>query len=206
MLEGGDIRDYKEEFDAYMQANKQTIMAFVRANPRSYISLMNLLEHYNWFDENEAERIYDQLPQELQGTAYDFVKKDMNGKDVSLKKLKGKYVLLDFWGSWCGPCRASHPHLKELHKKYSGKVVFVNVADENVKDLEQAKKLWKQAVKEDGMTWTQILNNEGKEEQDLLKLYNITSFPTKILIDPEGKVVARLVGATADPEEFLKAL
>lgn len=51
----------------------------------------------------------------------------------------------------------------------------------------QAKKLWKQAVKEDGMTWTQILNNEGKEEQDLLKLYNITSFPTKILIDPEGK-------------------
>ena len=70
MLEGGDIRDYKEEFDAYMQANKQTIMAFVRANPRSYISLMNLLEHYNWFDENEAERIYDQLPQELQGTAY----------------------------------------------------------------------------------------------------------------------------------------
>ena len=79
------------------------------------------------------------------------------------------------------------------------------MADENVKDLEQAKKLWKQAVKEDGMTWTQILNNEGKEEQDLLKLYNITSFPTKILIDPEGKVVARLVGATADPEEFLKS-
>ena len=75
-----------------------------------------------------------------------------------------------------------------------------------MKDLEQAKKLWKQAVKEDGMTWTQILNNEGKEEQDLLKLYNITSFPTKILIDPEGKVVDRLVGATADPEEFLKAL
>lgn len=123
-----------------------------------------------------------------------------------MKKLKGKYVLLDFWGSWCGPCRASHPHLKELHKNVAGKVVFVNVADENVKDLEQAKKLWKQAVKEDGMTWTQILNNEGKEEQDLLKLYNITSFPTKILIDPEGKVVARLVGATADPEEFLKAL
>ena len=56
------------------------------------------------------------------------------------------------------------------------------------------------------MTWTQILNNEGKEDQDLLKLYNITSFPTKILIDPEGKVVARLAGATADPEEFLKAL
>ena len=75
-----------------------------------------------------------------------------------------------------------------------------------MKDLEQAKKLWIQALKEDGMTWTQILNNEGKEEQDLLKLYNITSFPTKILIDPDGKVVARLVGETADPVDFLKAL
>ena len=227
IIQGGDIRDYKEEFEAYMQANKQTIMTFVRDNPRSYISLMNLLEHYNWFDENEAERIYDQFPQELQYTAYgkalkrkldsgrpyrsgtvapDFVKTDMNGKSLSLQSLRGKYVLLDFWGSWCGPCRASHPHLKELHKKYSKKVVFVNIANENVKDLEQTKKLWKQAVKEDGMTWPQILNNEGKEEQDLLKLYNITSFPTKILIDPEGKVVTRLVGAMADPEEFLKVL
>lgn len=227
IIQGGDIRDYKEEFDAYIQANKQTIMAFVRNKPRSYIALMNLLEHYNWFDENETERIYDQFPQELQCTAYgkilkrkldagrayrpgtmapDFVKKDMNGKNISLKNLRGKYVLLDFWGSWCGPCRASHPHLKELYKKYGKKVAFVNVANENVKDLEQAKKLWKQAVKEDGMTWPQILNNEGKEEQDLLKLYNITSFPTKILIDPEGKVVTRLVGAMADPEEFLKVL
>ena len=85
-------------------------------------------------------------------------------------------------------------------------MVFVNVAVENVRDLEQARKLWKQAVKEDDMTWTQILNNEGKKEYDLPKLYHITSFPTKILIDPEGKVIARFVGAMADPEEFLKAL
>ena len=123
-----------------------------------------------------------------------------------MKNLRGKYVLLDFWGSWCGPCRASHPHLKELHKKYGKKVSFVNVANENVRDLSQAKKLWKQAVKEDEMTWTQILNNEGKEECDLLKLYNITSFPTKILIDPEGKILARFVGALADPAELLETL
>ncbi len=143
------------------------------------------------------------IPPEINATAL----YDLQGNAFFLPQLdQAKPTIIYFWGSWCGPCRASHPHLKELHKKYSGKVVFVNVADENVKDLEQAKKLWKQAVKEDGMTWTQILNNEGKEEQDLLKLYNITSFPTKILIDPEGKVVARLVGATADPEEFLKAL
>ncbi len=227
IMQGGDIRNYKEEFDAYMQANKQTIMAFIRENPQSYISLVNVLEYYDWFDENEAEQIYNQFPRELQNTAYgkmlqrkldagrpyrsgsiapDFVKKDMDGKEVSLEGLKGKYVLLDFWGSWCGPCRESHPHLKELYEKYGKKVVFVNVAVENVRDLEQARKLWKQAVKEDDMTWTQILNNEGKKEYDLPKLYHITSFPTKILIDPEGKVIARFVGAMADPEEFLKAL
>lgn len=227
IMQGGDIRNYKEEFDAFMQANRQTIMTFVRNNPGSYITAMNLLEHYNWFDENEVERIYGQFPRELKYTVYgkalkrkldagrayrpgtmapDFTKKDMNGKNVSLKNLRGKYVLLDFWGSWCGPCRASHPHLKELHKKYGKKVSFVNVANENVRDLSQAKKLWKQAVKEDEMTWTQILNNEGKEECDLLKLYNITSFPTKILIDPEGKILARFVGALADPAELLETL
>ena len=205
MLEGGDIRDYKEEFDAYMQANKQTIMAFVRANPRSYISLMNLLEHYNWFDENEAERIYDQLPQELQGTAYgkilkrkldagrpyrpgtiapDFVKKDMNGKDVSLKKLKGKYVLLDFWGSWCGPCRAEIPHLKEAYKEYSNKgVAFFSVS------IDKDDAAWRKAMKEENMPWAQA--QAPKAGKDVMKQYQFSGIPYILVLDKEGKIVAK---------------
>ena len=113
-------------------------------------------------------------------------------------------MLLDLRGSWCGPCRASHPHLKELYEKYKKQVVFINVAQENVKDLNEARKLWKTAVKEDGMTWTQILNNEGRDEYDVVRLFNISSFPTKVLIYPNGVVVSRMVGGMVDAGEILK--
>ena len=227
IIRGGDIREYRSEYDAYAQANKQTIMEFIRANPTSYVSAMNLLDHYIWFDENEIEAIYNQFPAGLKGSAYGrvlgrkleagrayrtgtmaagFVKKDMEGRKVALEDYRGKYVLLDFWGSWCGPCRESHPHLKELHQKYGDRMVFINVANENVRDLAQARKLWQQAVKEDGMTWTQVLNNEGVRECNLLDLYHINSFPTKILIDPQGRIVARLVGSSADLGEQLEKI
>lgn len=227
IIRGGDIREYRSEYDAYAQANKQTIMEFIRENPTSYVSAMNLLDHYIWFDENEIEAIYNQFPAGLKGSAYGrvlgrkleagrayrtgtmaagFVKKDMEGRKVALEDYRGKYVLLDFWGSWCGPCRESHPHLKELHQKYGDRMVFINVANENVRDLAQARKLWQQAVKEDGMTWTQVLNNEGVRECNLLDLYHINSFPTKVLIDPQGRIVARLVGSSADLGEQLEKI
>ena len=227
VIQGGDIRNYPEEFQRSFDANKRKTMEFIRNNPDSYIAVMELAEHYIWFDENETEDIYSRFPANLKGNSYgriiaqrlersrdfrigmpakNFEKKDMNGKTVSLEKLRGKYVLLDFWGSWCAPCRASHPHLKELYEKYKKQVVFINVAQENVKDLNEARKLWKTAVKEDGLTWTQILNNEGRETCDMIRLFNIYSFPTKVLIDPNGIVVARMVGGLVDAGEVLEKL
>ena len=227
IIQGGDIRNYPEEFQRSFDANKRKTMEFIRNNPDSYIAVMKLAEHYIWFDENETEDIYSRFPANLKGNSYgriiaqrlkrsqdfrigmpakNFEKKDMNGKTVSLEELRGKYVLLDFWGSWCAPCRASHPHLKELYEKYKKQVVFINVAQENVKDQNEARKLWKTAVKEDGLTWTQILNNEGRETCDMIRLFNIYSFPTKVLIAPNGIVVARMVGGLVDAGEVLEKL
>ena len=227
IIQGGDIRNYPEEFQRSFDANKRKTMEFIRNNPDSYIAVMKLAEHYIWFDENETEDIYSRFPANLKGNSYgriiaqrlkrsqdfrigmpakNFEKKDMNGKTVSLEELRGKYVLLDFWGSWCAPCRASHPHLKELYEKYKKQVVFINVAQENVKDQNEARKLWKTAVKEDGLTWTQILNNEGRETCDMIRLFDIYSFPTKVLIDPNGIVVARMVGGLVDAGEVLEKL
>ncbi|PTS99664.1 hypothetical protein DBR11_11800, partial [Pedobacter sp. HMWF019] len=123
--------------------------------------------------------------------APDFVKKDMDGKTIRLSDYKGKYVLLDFWGSWCGPCRASHPHLKEMYEQYKQDgLVIIGVAEERTKN----KTAWLKAIKEDGLPWIQIMNDEGKEKSDIVTVYNIKGFPTKILIDKEGKIIWRFTG------------
>ncbi|MGL5682220.1 MAG: TlpA family protein disulfide reductase [Marinifilaceae bacterium] len=227
VIAGGDIRVYKEEYAAYIAARLENVRNFVKQYPQSYITATLLLEYYDLFDENKLQEMVNQFPDNIKGTwfgkaviskldrgrdfrvgtqAAAFTKKDLKGRNVSLSDWKGKYVLLDFWGSWCGPCRNSHPHLKALHKKYGNKVVFVNVARENSRKLDDAKKTWKQAIKEDGLTWTQILNNEDSENFDLLRLYNITAFPTKILVGPDGKIISRMVGASGDPEPLFKEI
>lgn len=224
IIRGGDIRDYRDEFAASWSAEKARIMGFIRANPQSRIAAMELLEHFEWFDEGETERLYGAFPSEIkqspQGVrirrkldyninvriglpAPGFSKTDMNGQAVDLENLRGKYVLLDFWGTWCGPCRESHPHMVELHAKYGNRVEFIHIAQESGRDMEQMRAKWVEAVREDGMTWTQILNNEGIEDCDVVKLYHITAFPTKILIDPEGKIAGRYIGAMFDTNQAL---
>lgn len=122
-------------------------------------------------------------------------KKDINGKVVDLESLKGKYVLLDFWGSWCGPCRASHPHLKELYAQYKSKgFEIVGIAQENARTPAAQETAWKAAIEKDGLTWIQILNNQDIDKFNAVQAYGVSAFPTKILLDPNGKIVGTYVG------------
>jgi thiol-disulfide isomerase/thioredoxin len=124
-------------------------------------------------------------------------KVDIAGNPVNLESLKGKYVLLDFWGSWCGPCRASHPHLKSLYTKYkSAGFEIVGIAQEQKTTLEESRAAWKKAIKDDDINWVQVLNNEGIEKSDAVKAYGVSVFPTKLLLDKEGKIIARYIGDT----------
>jgi len=110
-----------------------------------------------------------------------FTKEDINGNKLSLESLKEKYVLLDFWGSWCVPCRKGNPHLISTYEKYKklGFEIVGIAADDKTQDA------WRKAVREDKLPWLQILQGNLSDQ------YKITSYPTKILIDKKGYIIGR---------------
>lgn len=121
------------------------------------------------------------------------------GKPVSLSDYAGRYLLLDFWGSWCGPCRASHPHLRALYEKYGNDgLAIVGVA------ADRDKKVILQAAAQDQLPWTQLCMYELREgQQPIQKLYNVTAFPTKFLINPQGIIEGIYVGNTDEIDRTL---
>jgi len=218
---------YKTSTRIYEDSNKIQDQ-FIKDYPNSHLSMYFLTSKINSVNIDVLQTEFNRLGKEYKSgyygrmiadkiksveatnvgkTAIPFSKKDINGETVSLETLKGKYVLLDFWGSWCGPCRASHPHLKSLYSKYKEKgFEIVGIAYEQGKTLEANKEKWKRAVADDGISWIQVLNNEDVDKMDVVKEYGVSAFPTKVLLDRDGKVLARYVGESAELDKVLEKI
>ena len=128
--------------------------------------------------------------------APDFTLKDINGKEFTLSSLKGKYVVLDFWGSWCGWCLKDMPQMKMAYQKHKDKVVFVGIA---CKDKLES---WQTAVKKQNLPWLNVFDEQSSVSQS----YSIIIYPSKYVIDPEGKILNKFLGAKADYMSFLDSL
>lgn len=116
-----------------------------------------------------------------------FTQNDINGKPVHLADFKGKYVLIDFWASWCGPCRQENPNVVKVYEKYKGKnFTVLGVSLDNVGQ----KAAWLQAIKDDGLSWTQVSDLKGGGNKAAL-LYNVKAIPSSFLIGPDGKILAK---------------
>lgn len=121
-------------------------------------------------------------------TAPDFELESPKGKKIKLSKLKGKVVLIDFWASWCGPCRHENPNVIQAYEKYHKKK-FKNGNGFEVLSvsLDRAKEPWVQAIEKDGLIWkNHVWDKEGK----VSRLYSVRSIPTAFLINGSGEVVA----------------
>lgn len=129
--------------------------------------------------------------------APDFTLKDINGNDLTLSSLRGKYLILDFWGSWCVWCIKGFPELKKYYEKYSDRLEVLGV------DCGDTEEKWKAAVEKHELKWKHVFNpREAKIEEK----YAISGYPTKIIIDPEGKIVKTVVGEDPAFYEFLDEL
>lgn len=131
--------------------------------------------------------------------APDFELPDLQGNPLKLSSLRGKYVVLDFWGAWCIWCVRGIPHMKEAYAKYKDKMEILGI------DCRDAEPKWKAAVNEYELPWLQVRCPDDKL-QALSSQYNIEGFPTKVIIDPEGKIVKVVVGEDPAFYTFLDEL
>jgi peroxiredoxin len=117
--------------------------------------------------------------------AIDFVQNDTTGKPVALSSLRGKYVLIDFWASWCRPCRMENPNVVDAYNKYKDKNFTVLGVS-----LDRAKEPWVKAINDDGLSWTQVSDLKFWNNEAAIK-YKIESIPRNFLLDPNGKIIAK---------------
>ncbi|MCH5225384.1 MAG: redoxin domain-containing protein [Muribaculaceae bacterium] len=130
-------------------------------------------------------------PQNEEIDAPSFTLKDLEGKDVSLSDFRGKWVILDFWGSWCPWCIKGFPELKEAYEKYAGHLEIIGI------DCRESEEAWKAGVEQYQLPWVNLYNPEGSS---LLAEYEVKGFPTKVIVNPEGKIANVTIGH--DPAFF----
>jgi len=202
------------------KAMKAALISFVKENPATVVSPYLIMRNSYQFELPELEEIVVVFDTAMNSSKYmlalnqriavlrsvaigqtapDFAMADSTGKEITLSSLKGKYLLVDFWASWCSPCRAENPNVVKAWKEYHKKGFDVlGVSFDTNRDK------WLKAVRDDQLTWPQVSDLKGWGNA-AGKLYGVNSIPANVLLDPDQKIIARNLRGI-DLENKLKEL
>lgn len=201
MAQGGPRPDFKAHREAVAQLDR----AFIKAHPTSWVSFEVLLQQppltpttltaplyaalspalrTSVAGQEYAQQLAKQQVTAIGAQAPDFQQSTPAGQLVNLRDYRGKYVLVDFWASWCKPCRAENPNVLKAYEAYKNRNFEVLSIS-----LDDAREKWLQAIAEDHLPWLQVADLLGTQNEAAQR-YNVTAIPQNFLIDPAGKIVA----------------
>ncbi|WP_346880801.1 TlpA disulfide reductase family protein [uncultured Algibacter sp.] len=218
------ITKNEEKAERIFKQNTKELVTHIKSNPKSLgaIWYLNDLLRRRQIDETEAEALFNGFSTDL--SEYEDYKniatriagikntKDgfpvpsikttatLDGSEFNINSLRGKYVLIDFWGVWCGPCVKEMPEVKAFQEKYKDKLVVLGINSGDTK--EKAQKF----IDEHNYNWQQILSDKKNTSDNFVNRFNVQGFPTKFIIDPKGNIVKRFVGGGEDAFKLLESL
>ncbi|WP_268224478.1 TlpA disulfide reductase family protein [Sinomicrobium oceani] len=211
------LEELKQDMEPFRQQIDSVTDTYIVDNPGNHVSAYLMSMKVATYGLEKSSAVYDRMPPEIQNGFYgtsvknqlDKLKKaspgaeaalfaatDINGEELKLADYRGQYVLLDFWASWCVPCRKGNPHLLKLYKKYRDKgFEIIGISDDDSNP-----EAWHKAVEKDGIgVWKHVLRGLKVDRSEGYKIldygisedYDIHYLPTKILIDPRGIIIGR---------------
>ena len=220
------MKEYRAKVPMLRQQITESIFNFIKEHPSYEASAVIIPELGNLAKMNEAvkllspevrdgrmknfyQSVIDQMTAQEQAEAEaakkqavgvqapDFTLNDINGKPLTLSSLRGQYVVLDFWGSWCGWCIKGFPEMKKYYEKYKGKFEILGI------DCNDTEDKWKAAVEKHNLPWLHVYYPRNSK---VLADYAVQGFPTKIILDPNGKIAKTVVGEDPAFYTFLDEL
>ncbi|UMB60834.1 TlpA family protein disulfide reductase [Lutibacter sp. A80] len=204
--------------------NSEELIAHMKANPNSLgaVFYLNDMMLRRQIDDEKAEELFNDFSKDLaeyadyknvasriegikstkEGFPVPSIKTTatLNGKEFDINSLRGKYVLIDFWGIWCGPCVAEMPQVKEFQEKHKEKLVVLGINSGDSKEKIQA------FVNKHGYEWKQLMSDEKNTPDNFVNRFNVQGFPTKFIIDPRGNIVKKYLGGGEEAFELLEEL